>query len=61
MNNSLKNNEPEEIHASDIVKRSLPPNLSLSLTDGHRADIIITLPPHHRKLFKYLEVTDTQV
>ena len=41
-------------------------NLSLSLRDRDRADIRITLPPqnttpHHRKLFKHLEVTYTQV
>ena len=34
-------------------------NLSLSLRD--RADTIITLPHHHRKLFKHLEVTYSQV
>ena len=36
-------------------------NLSLSLRDRDRADTIITFHHHHRKLFKHLEVTYSQV
>ena len=36
-------------------------NLSLSLRDRDRADTIITFHHHHRKLFKHLKVTYSQV
>ena len=47
-----------------IVKLSLSLNLSLSVRDRDRADTIIeslSTTHHHRKLFKHLEMTYTQV
>ena len=56
------------LHYCQALSISQSRNLSLSLRDRDRADTIITLPHHtihpptlHRKLFKHLEVTFSQV
>ena len=56
---------PRSFNVNRFVKLSLSLNLYWTLRDRNRADSIITLPqyhpPTHRKLFKHLKVTYTQV